>query len=131
MKIEVNGYLIQTDYIYCLTPVKGNGCWYNGGPKNSGLDYTKYSFIIKFINRKDIEISLTGDELFGVKNWWDIWLPHPRDPEAKGERNIKEYVRRRDAIESAVIELRDFISSHMETTLKHPKIDFRPMLLEE
>lgn len=129
MLIEVIDYLIETKHIYCITPIKGYGNRYDA---DLGPIYNRYSFTIKFLNRKDIEISVTGEELFGLKDWDNLWIPHPENPLARDKRDNEEYFRRRDLVKAAVKELRDFIASHreMDKEINLPKIDLKSIELD-
>lgn len=67
MKIAVQGSVIETDLIYLITPIKGDNCW----GERSTLKHSGYSFEIKFLNGKLLEVNLRGEELFGDNWFWD------------------------------------------------------------
>lgn len=80
MLINIIGYTINTEQIYCITPIKGNNCWSHmpSNATDAKLTHSAYSFEICFLNGKtqeSLKILLDGDKVFPIKPQykWNDW----------------------------------------------------------
>lgn len=73
MKIAVNGNIIDTKHIYKITEIKN--ALYNSYAGPTDPHYLGYSFNIDFFNKRELIITISGDDLFPRKpNYaWNDW----------------------------------------------------------
>ena len=117
MKISVIGNIIDTEDIYIITPIIGDGCWTRSSlNSNSHLSHSGYSFIIKFFNNKKLIIRLDGQSEFGYGKIIEktMWYDNP-----------EEYKEKIQILEHKLNELRNQVIKYwLDNQTVIPKIEF-------
>jgi hypothetical protein len=75
MKIAINRDIVETEDIYNITKVVGDGCWLDYQDeevyiKNKNLTHGGYEFFVElYTDHRSIKVSIDGNKMFG-SDWW-------------------------------------------------------------
>ena len=108
--LSVQGTLIDLNYIYAITSIKGNDCWTyhldridEQFKSKLQLTHSGFVFIIKMYNQENLVVAIDGDEEFGDANWW---------------LNKEEYTANLKKLEDSITQLRNTLIIHWQMSPK-------------